>query len=77
MPAIVTTELRLNVPRYATLQNIMKAKSKKIQEETLESLDIKFAATIHITKTSEPQKRKAGVMVQDVEELFNKIKDLK
>jgi electron transfer flavoprotein beta subunit len=77
MPTVITTDLRLNVPRYATLQNIMKAKSKKIQEETLESLGIQFTETINNLKTSEPSKRKSGLILADVNELVTKMKDLK
>src|SRR5262244_815258 len=74
-PAIVTTDLRLNEPRYASLPNIMKAKKKPIDEKTADSYGIDITAHLEIIKTSEPPGRKAGVKVKDVSELVSKLKN--
>jgi electron transfer flavoprotein beta subunit len=73
-PAIVTTDLRLNEPRYASLPNIMKAKKKPIDEKTADALGVDVAPRLEIVKTSEPAGRKAGVKVKDVAELVSKLK---
>lgn len=73
-PAIVTTDLRLNEPRYASLPNIMKAKKKPIDEKTADTLGVDVAPRLEIVKTSEPADRKAGVKVKDVAELVSKLK---
>lgn len=73
LPAIITTDLRLNQPRYCTLQNIMKAKNKPISKETPESLGLNLEATFTILKTQEPPKRKAGIKVSNVDELLEKL----
>ncbi|MCK1423336.1 electron transfer flavoprotein subunit beta/FixA family protein [Bradyrhizobium sp. 180] len=74
-PAIVTTDLRLNEPRYASLPNIMKAKKKPIAEKTVADYGVDVAARLEILKTTEPAGRKAGVKVKDVAELVSKLKN--
>ncbi|MCC8940501.1 MULTISPECIES: electron transfer flavoprotein subunit beta/FixA family protein [Bradyrhizobium] len=73
-PAIVTTDLRLNEPRYASLPNIMKAKKKPIDDKSASDYGVDLAPRLEIIKTSEPAGRKAGVKVKDVAELVNKLK---
>jgi electron transfer flavoprotein beta subunit len=75
LPAIVTTDLRLNEPRYASLPNIMKAKKKQLDVYTPEELGV--AVTSHLTqvKVQPPAARKAGIKVKDVEELVDKLKN--
>jgi electron transfer flavoprotein beta subunit len=75
MPAVITTDLRLNEPRYASLPNIMKAKKKPIDEKTPEALGIDIAPRLKVLKTSEPAGRKAGVKVKTVAELLDKLKN--
>jgi electron transfer flavoprotein beta subunit len=75
MPAIVTTDLRLNEPRYASLPNIMKAKKKPIDEKTADTFGVDLTPRLEILKTSEPPGRKAGVKVKDVAELVSKLKE--
>ncbi len=74
-PAIVTTDLRLNEPRYASLPNIMKAKKKPIAEKTPESYDVDVKPRLEVVRTAEPSGRKAGVKVGSVAELVAKLKD--
>jgi electron transfer flavoprotein beta subunit len=74
-PAIVTTDLRLNEPRYASLPNIMKAKKKPIDDKTAEQYGVDIAPRLEILKTVEPGGRKAGVKVKDVAELVSKLKN--
>jgi len=75
LPAVVTTDLRLNEPRYATLPNIMKAKKKPL--ETLKPADLGVDVTPRLTtlKVAEPAKRSAGIKVADVAELVNKLRN--
>jgi len=75
LPAIVTTDLRLNEPRYATLPNIMKAKKKPLEVLKPDALGVDVAPRLKTLKVSEPGKRKAGVMVKDVGELVDKLKN--
>ena len=75
LPAIVTTDLRLNEPRYASLPNIMKAKKKPLDETSPEALGVDITARLEILKTVEPATRKAGVKVASVEELVDKLKN--
>ena len=75
MPAIVTTDLRLNEPRYASLPNIMKAKKKPIDEKTPADFGVDVTPRLSVLKTSEPPGRKAGVKVGSVAELVAKLKD--
>jgi electron transfer flavoprotein beta subunit len=72
-PAIVTTDLRLNEPRYASLPNIMKAKKKPIEEITADQLGVDLAPRLEILKTSEPSGRSAGVKVASAAELVGKL----
>jgi electron transfer flavoprotein beta subunit len=74
-PAVVTTDLRLNEPRYASLPNIMKAKKKPIDEKTPADYGVDVAPRLEVLKTSEPPGRKAGVKVGSVAELVAKLKD--
>ncbi len=75
MPAVVTTDLRLNQPRYASLPGIMKAKSKPIEEHTAATLGVDGASKITITKMELPAARKAGIKVPDVAALIEKLKN--
>lgn len=75
MPAIVTTDLRLNEPRYASLPNIMKAKKKPIAEKTLADYGVDATPRLKVLKTSEPASRQAGVKVASVAELVDKLKN--
>jgi electron transfer flavoprotein beta subunit len=74
-PAIVTTDLRLNEPRYATLPNIMKAKSKPMAQKTPADYGVDTAPRLQVLKVVEPSKRQAGVKVGSVDELIDKIKE--
>ena len=74
LPAIVTTDLRLNEPRYASLPNIMKAKKKPLDETSPEALGVDIAQRLKVLKTAEPGGRKAGVKVGSVAELVSKLK---
>jgi electron transfer flavoprotein beta subunit len=74
LPAIVTTDLRLNEPRYASLPNIMKAKKKPLDETSPETLGVDVAPRLKVVKTAEPGGRKAGVKVGSVAELVSKLK---
>jgi electron transfer flavoprotein beta subunit len=74
-PAIVTTDLRLNEPRYASLPNIMKAKKKPIDEKTPDAYGVDVKPKLEILKTVEPGGRKAGAKVGSVAELVGKLKD--
>ena len=74
-PAIVTTDLRLNEPRYASLPNIMKAKKKPIAEKAVADYGVDVTARLEVLKTTEPAGRKAGVKVKDVAELVSKLKN--
>ena len=75
LPAIVTVDLRLNTPRYATLPNIMKAKKKPLDVMTPEALGVDVTPRITTLKVAEPPKRKGGVMVADVAALVDKLKN--
>jgi len=75
MPAIVTTDLRLNEPRYASLPNIMKAKKKPIDEKTAADYGVDIKPHLEVVKTAEPPVRKAGVKVKTVAELIDKLKN--
>ena len=74
LPAIVTTDLRLNEPRYASLPNIMKAKKKPLDETSPETLGVDVSPRLKVLKTAEPGGRKAGVKVGSVGELVQKLK---
>ena len=74
-PAIVTTDLRLNEPRYASLPNIMKAKKKPIADKSAAEYGVDLAPRLEVLRTTEPPGRKAGVKVKDVAELVSKLKN--
>jgi electron transfer flavoprotein beta subunit len=74
LPAIVTTDLRLNEPRYPTLPNIMKAKKKPLETKKPEDFGVDIAPRLQVLKTTEPPQRKGGVKVADVAELVAKLK---
>ena len=75
LPSVITCDLRLNEPRYASLPNIMKAKKKPIQELNIEDLGIDTTPRINLIKVEEPPKREKGIMVESVDELINKLKN--
>ncbi|MGI4877890.1 MAG: electron transfer flavoprotein subunit beta/FixA family protein [Janthinobacterium lividum] len=74
LPAVVTTDLRLNEPRYASLPNIMKAKSKKIDPKTPADYNVDPTPRLTIVKVGEPPKRSAGIKVKTVDELIDRLK---
>ncbi|WP_374643253.1 electron transfer flavoprotein subunit beta/FixA family protein [Tabrizicola sp.] len=75
MPTIITVDLRLNEPRYASLPNIMKAKAKPLATKTPADYGVDVAPRLSVVKTVEPAGRKAGVKVGSVDELITKLKD--
>ncbi|RYG89064.1 electron transfer flavoprotein subunit beta/FixA family protein, partial [Loktanella sp. IMCC34160] len=75
MPAIITVDLRLNEPRYASLPNIMKAKKKPLDEKTAADYGVDVTPRLTIVSTSEPEARKAGEIVGSVDELVSKLKE--
>ncbi|MFK7879347.1 electron transfer flavoprotein subunit beta/FixA family protein [Roseobacter sp.] len=75
MPTVVTVDLRLNEPRYASLPNIMKAKKKPLDEKTAADYGVDVAPRLEIVKTVEPEARAAGIKVGSVEELLSKLKE--
>ena len=74
LPCIITTDLRLNEPRYASLPNIMKAKQKKIDQIEISSFELNLEDRLEVLEVNDPPERKPGIMVQDVEELILKLK---
>ena len=76
LPAIVTTDLRLNEPRYASLPNIMKAKSKKLETKAPADYGVDITPRVKVLKVAEPGSRSAGVKVADVDALVGKLKEL-
>ena len=74
-PAIITCDLRLNEPRYASLPNIMKAKKKPIDKKNVSDLGVDISPRIEQIKVEEPAKRKAGIKVSSVAELVQKLKN--
>ena len=75
LPAVITTDLRLNQPRYATLPNIMKAKQKPLAIITAESLNVDIAPRLKTIKVTAPPIRKSGIFVNNVAELLDKLKN--
>lgn len=75
LPSIVTTDLRLNEPRYASLPNIMKAKKKPLDETTPEALGVDTTLRVTLLKVEPPAERAAGVKVADVDELLDKLRN--
>lgn len=75
LPGIITTDLRLNEPRYAKLPDIMKAKKKQVDEHTPESLGIDFTPRTKTLKVSDPPERSGGIKVENIEQLIDKLKN--
>ncbi|GAP75124.1 electron transfer flavoprotein, beta subunit [Pseudoalteromonas sp. SW0106-04] len=75
LPAIVTTDLRLNEPRYASLPNIMKAKRKPLDVKSAADMGVDLAARVQLVSVEEPAQRQGGEIVEDVETLVNKLKN--
>ena len=75
LPALISTDLRLNEPRYASLPNIMKAKKKPLDTVTPDELGVDVAPRLKVLKVAEPPKRQAGVKVASVAELVAKLRD--
>ena len=75
IPAIVTSDLRLNEPRYASLPNIMKAKKKPVDQLNASDLGVDISPRVEQIKVEEPPKRKAGIKVANVAELVQKLKN--
>ncbi|MCH9809261.1 MAG: electron transfer flavoprotein subunit beta/FixA family protein [Alphaproteobacteria bacterium] len=75
MPAVVTTDLRLNEPRYPSLPNIMKAKKKPLDKKTPDDYGVDVTPRLEVMKTTEPPTREAGVIVESVSELVGKLKN--
>ncbi len=76
MPAIVTVDLRLNEPRYASLPNIMKAKKKPLDEKTPADYGVDVSPRLSVVATAEPEARAAGIVVNSVDELVEKLKEV-
>ena len=76
MPAIITVDLRLNEPRYASLPNIMKAKKKPLDEKTAVDYGVDVTPRLEVVKTPEPKARAAGIMVDSVDSLISKLKEV-
>ena len=76
MPSIVTVDLRLNEPRYASLPNIMKAKKKPLDQKTADDYSVDISPRLTIVKTTEPEARAAGIKVGSVDELVDKLKEV-
>lgn len=75
LPGIITTDLRLNEPRFATLPNIMKARKKKIEEISIQDLGVNIDPELSYEEITEPTQRQAGIKVESVEELYDKLKE--
>jgi len=75
LPAIITTDLRLNEPRYASLPNIMKAKKKPLETLTPEELGVDFTPRLSVVSVKEPEERKGGGKVADIDELIDKLRN--
>ena len=75
LPAVISTDLRLNEPRYASLPNIMKAKKKPINQIQVDELNLKIEQRLDILKVEEPTKRQSGIMLKTVDELVDKLKN--
>ena len=75
LPAVISTDLRLNEPRYASLPNIMKAKKKPINQIQVDDLNLKIKQRLEILRVEEPAKRQSGIMLKTVDELVDKLKN--
>ena len=73
LPCIITTDLRLNEPRYASLPNIMKARQKKIDSIDVNTLGLNLTPRLSVIEVNDPPERKAGIMVKDIDELMEKL----
>ena len=73
LPCIITTDLRLNEPRYASLPNIMKARQKKIDSIDVTTLGLNLTPRLSVIEVNDPPERKAGIMVKDIDELMEKL----
>jgi electron transfer flavoprotein beta subunit len=76
LPMVITTDLRLNEPRYASLPNIMKAKKKPLEKKTLKDFEGDFENRLRTVRVTEPPPRKGGVKVEDVDGMISKLKEL-
>jgi electron transfer flavoprotein beta subunit len=76
LPAVITTDLRLNEPRYISLPNIMKARSKPIDKKIVSEMELDITSKINILKIEEPQKRAGGIKVKSVDELLDKLRNV-
>ena len=75
IPCIITTDLRLNEPRYASLPNIMKARQKKIEQIEISSMNLNIDPRLKVIEVNDPPERKSGIMVKDIDELVQKLKN--
>tara|TARA_B100000989_G_C19313992_1_gene373799 strand:- start:18 stop:665 length:648 start_codon:yes stop_codon:yes gene_type:complete len=75
LPAVISTDLRLNEPRYASLPNIMKAKKKPINQIKIDELNLEIEQRLEILKVEEPAKRQSGIILKSVDELVDKLKN--
>ena len=75
MPAVISADLRLNEPRFATLPNIMKAKKKKVDQKTAADLGVDIKPTITVIEVTDPPTRSAGIKVESVDQLIDKLKN--
>ena len=75
LPGVITCDLRLNTPRFASLPNIMKAKKKPIKEIDLASLGVALDKKLEIVSTKAPEPRKGGIKVESVDELIDKLRN--
>ena len=75
IPCIITTDLRLNEPRYASLPNIMKARQKKIEQIEISSMNLNIDPRLKVIEVNDPPARKSGIMVKDIDELVQKLKN--
>ena len=75
LPAVISTDLRLNEPRYASLPNIMKAKKKPINQIQVDELNLKIEQRLEILRVEEPAKRQSGIMLKTVDEVVDKLKN--
>ena len=75
LPSVITCDLRLNTPRYATLPNVMKAKRKKIEVIEAKELGVEIEPKLEVVRVEEPPKRKPGVILKTVDELIDKLRN--
>ncbi|MAY89687.1 MAG: electron transfer flavoprotein subunit beta [Rickettsiales bacterium] len=75
LPSIITTDLRLNEPRYASLPNIMKARQKNIEKIEISTLELDVSKRLSVLEVNDPPARKAGIMVKDLDDLMEKLKN--